>query len=508
MTLLDFARMTRANLLWLLLFVLLGTGVAAAYTLTLPVKYSAKSTGYVVVAGADPFSAQAAAEQKAESYVPFVGSEGVNARIQAELGSVPGSVSAHVVPNTRSLVITAVGSDPQQSADLANAAMKATAEEIVKLETLGLEPGATSMVTLYPLYDAKPAAAPFSPNWLVNLGIGAGAGLVLGYAFAFVRRSLDGKIRYAADVESLTGRSALGVIPKVDALRKQRANGSSDTGIAAEALRQLRTNLRFVDVDRRPKSIVVTSCNPGEGKSTVSANLARLLAEAGQRTILIDADLRRPQLHRAFQIDNVVGLTQVLAGDATVADAVQMTDTRDLLLMPSGRIPPNPSELVGSHRMQRLIEALAVDYTVIIDAPPLLPVTDAGLLTKASDGALLVVAVGKTFKEQLRLATKLLGQINGHLLGSVLNLAPKRGLGAVVYGYGNGNYGQSYSSYDSEPEKEALPQVPAVRPIPAKPVARPMPATQPGHRPSVTPPEDTAPVSDSPAWPPRRAIAG
>ena len=222
----------------------------------------------------------------------------------------------------------------------------------------------------------------------------------------------------------------------------------------------------------------------------------------------ITAEASSCMLHRAFQIDNVVGLTQVLAGDATVADAVQMTGTRDLLLMPSGRIPPNPSELVGSHRMQRLIEALAVDYTVIIDAPPLLPVTDAGLLTKASDGALLVVAVGKTFKEQLRLATKLLGQINGHLLGSVLNLAPKRGLGAVVYGYGNGNYGQSYSSYESEPEKEELPQVPAVRPIPATPVARTMPAAQPGHRPSATPPEDTAPVSDSPAWPPRRAIAG
>lgn len=455
MTLVDFARMTRANLVWLILFVLLGVGGAVAYTIVQPVRYEAISTGYVVVSGVDTLSSGAAAEHKASSYVAFVGSQGVRDRIEKELGSVPGTIEAHVKPNTQYLVITARGSDPGKTAELANTAMKATAAEVVKLETLGQNDGATSPVTLHPLYDAQPASSPYSPDWRLNLALGGLAGLLLGYAFAFVRRALDGKVRYASDVEAITERSSLGVIPKDEDLRLQREDGRAETGAAAEALRQLRTNLRFVDVDRRPRSIVVTSCNPAEGKSTVSANLARLLAEAGQRTIIIDADLRRPRLHTTFRADNVIGLTQVLAGDATVADAIQPTDTPNLQFMPSGRIPPNPSELLGSHRMQRLIEALSSDYMLIIDAPPLLPVTDAGLLTKASDGALMVVAVGKTFKEQLRLANKLINQIGGHLLGSVMNLAPKRGVGSVVYGYGYGGYQRSYTRYSDKSKSKS-----------------------------------------------------
>jgi capsular exopolysaccharide synthesis family protein len=121
------------------------------------------------------------------------------------------------------------------------------------------------------------------------------------------------------------------------------------------------------------------------------------------------------------------------------------SETEGLSLIPSGRIPPNPSELVGSKRMQALIDTLKEDYTVIIDAPPLLPVTDAGLLTAAADGCILVVHVGKTAKEQVKLCAKILERVNGKLLGSVLNMAPRRGIGAVVYGYGYG-----YTRYDQK----------------------------------------------------------
>lgn len=137
-----------------------------------------------------------------------------------------------------------------------------------------------------------------------------------------------------------------------------------------------------------------------------------------------------------------MGLTQYLAGDIALADAVQRTDADNLFYLPAGRTPPNPSELVGSHRMAELIKTLARDHLVIIDAPPLLPVTDAGLLTAAADGAILVIRVNKTYKEQVRLSARILDQVNGTLLGSVLNRAPKRGLGAVIYGYGYG-----YGSY-------------------------------------------------------------
>lgn len=440
--------MTRANIGWLLLFVLLGMLGAAGYTMTRPVLYSASSTGYVVVSAGDTFSAAAIAEQKASSYVSFIGGQGVLARVREEMQSLPGTLSAQVVGGTPTIVVTAVSSDRAQVAALANAGVRAMAGEIDKLEMLGRT--GTQSVRLFALYDAQQPGAPFSPDWKKNLAFGGVIGLVLGYGFAFMRRALDGRVRYTSDVETMTGRSVLGVVPKTDELEGQRQAGGLDTGIASEALRQLRTNLRFVDVDHRPKSIVVTSCNPGEGKSTISANLARLLAETGQPTVIMDADLRRPTLHQIFKADNAIGLTQVLAGDASAADVLQPTATTNLMFIPSGRTPPNPSELVGSQRMHKLIELLSKDYIVIIDAPPLLPVTDAGLLTKSSDGALFVIAVGKTFKEQLRLSVKLLNQIGGHLLGSVMNLAPKRGMGSVMYGYGYGGYQRSYKKYGYE----------------------------------------------------------
>jgi Mrp family chromosome partitioning ATPase len=180
---------------------------------------------------------------------------------------------------------------------------------------------------------------------------------VLGYVLAFFTLSVDRRIRNQADVETLTNAGVLAIIPKVASLGIGKDVGVQDS-LAGESIRQLRTNLRFVNVDNPPRAIVVTSPNPSEGKSTVSANLARLLAEAGNPTILIDADLRRPTQARRASKDNAVGLTQLLAGDITLAEALVPSETEGLTLLPSGRIPPNPSELVGSKRMQVLIDNL------------------------------------------------------------------------------------------------------------------------------------------------------
>jgi capsular exopolysaccharide synthesis family protein len=230
---------------------------------------------------------------------------------------------------------------------------------------------------------------------------------------------------------------------------------SEDLGDAAEAFRHLRTNLRFVDVDKPPRSIVVTSANPNEGKSTVSANLARMTAAAGQPTVLIDADLRKPSIASTFDLDPTVGLTQVLAGDVALGDVLQDTRTPNLQIITAGRLPPTPSELLGSQRMHSLLEQLTEEVLVIVDAPPLLPVTDAGLLAATSDGALLVVAVGRTRVEQVELSIKIFNQVGGRLYGAVLNMAPSRGLGAVVYGYGNGSFETGYGEAPAEPETSA-----------------------------------------------------
>ena len=457
MTILDFVRMTRHNLWRIVLCVLLGIAAMAAYSWTRPVLYAATSTGYVVVGSAENvgelYNGTILAQGKAQSYIPIVTSTPVGQRIVDELelqsspAGVAGSLSAAVVPGTVLFKVTAVSGSPEMAKKLADAAIKATSEEANRLETLRMngESSGNSVVRIVPIDQAVIPGAPFTPNWERNLLIGAGAGLVLGYVLAFFTLSVDRRIRNQADVETLTNAGVLAIIPKVASLGTGKDVGVQDS-LAGESIRQLRTNLRFVNVDNPPRAIVVTSPNPSEGKSTVSANLARLLAEAGNPTILIDADLRRPTQARRASKDNAVGLTQLLAGDITLAEALVPSETEGLTLLPSGRIPPNPSELVGSKRMQVLIDNLKNDYTVIIDAPPLLPVTDAGLLTSAADGCILVVQVGKTYKEQVKLCAKILERVNGRLLGSVLNMAPRRGIGAVVYGYGFGYeaYAQKY----------------------------------------------------------------
>lgn len=178
----------------------------------------------------------------------------------------------------------------------------------------------------------------------------------------------------------------------------------------------------------------------------MSANLARVLAESGEKVVLIDADLRRPMIATQFGIDSKIGLTQVLAGRVALEDALQPTDTKRLKVLPAGRIPPNPSELVGSRQMADLIAKLEKDHMVIIDAPPILPVIDAGILTRQADGAILVVRVGKTSKDEVKLSAKRLQQVNGKLLGSVINMASAKNMGEVVYGYASKSYESHYSS--------------------------------------------------------------
>ncbi|MHA6523082.1 CpsD/CapB family tyrosine-protein kinase [Tessaracoccus sp. G1721] len=275
------------------------------------------------------------------------------------------------------------------------------------------------------------------------------AGLVLGAALAFIRHHFDVRVRTQHDVEEHTGHAVLGVVPETNDLKKQRAAGSIGTmGHAGESLRQLRTNLRFINVDHPPKAVVITSASPGEGKSTIATNLAQVIAKSGRDVVLVDCDLRKPVQAKAFGVDTAVGLTQVLAGDISLREAVVATQVPRLWLLPAGSIPPNPSELLGSRRMQEVIEQLTREAFVLLDAPPMLLVTDAGLLSEASDGALLVGAVGQTTKAELALCAKQLGQVGAALLGTVLNKAPRKGLGDVLYGYGAGGYGnRRYGAY-------------------------------------------------------------
>jgi non-specific protein-tyrosine kinase len=205
----------------------------------------------------------------------------------------------------------------------------------------------------------------------------------------------------------------------------------------AEAFRQLRTNLQFVDIDNSPRSIVVTSSIPAEGKSTTCANLAISLAQAGLKVVLVEGDLRRPQISDYMGIESAVGLTSVLIGRVALEDAIQPWGGDGLLFMlPCGPIPPNPAELLGSHGMAELVKQLEASADIVlIDAPPLLPVTDAAVLAALTDGAILVVASGKTRRDQVKLAAASLSNVGARLLGVVLTMVSGRSGDANSYSY-------------------------------------------------------------------------
>ncbi len=456
MTLLDVVRLTRANAL--MIFVLVVTGLAAAFVITsrTPHVYQADASGYVRVTGSaestgEGIAATTLSGSKAESYLPIVDSRAVAQRVIDETGiraspaEVAGRVSASVAPNSVVLEVAATGPTPEEAQLLADAVIAATAEEANRIETAGTG-RADALVQVVPIESALPGVQ-VAPDPLRNLLVGGFVGVVVAYLIVLARRQLDTRLRTVDDVEEVTGGSVLGVVPAVRELRTVSGRGRLDQlGAASEAFRQLRTNLRFVGVDDPPRSIVVTSANAHEGKSTVSATLARVLADAGEHVVLIDADLRRPSLAGVFDHDGGVGLSQLLAGQVGLRDILHGTDQANLSLITAGRTPPNPSELLGSVRMKQLVDHLARDHVVILDAPPLLPVTDAGVLAAQCDGALFVFAVGRTHKDQARLAARMMARVGGRVLGVVLNLAPRRGLGAVHYGYGHGGYASDYAT--------------------------------------------------------------
>lgn len=190
----------------------------------------------------------------------------------------------------------------------------------------------------------------------------------------------------------------------------------------AEQYRTIRTNIQFSSVEKELKTILVTSTGPGEGKSTTIANLAVVMSQQGKKVLLVDADMRKPTVHYTFRKNNLLGLTNVLTGQASFAEAVTSTDIANLDLLSSGPIPPNPAELLASPALERLNkDALAIYDLILFDTPPVLAVTDAQVLANKCDGVVLVVSSGKTGKEEAIKAKDLLTNAKAKLLGVVLN---------------------------------------------------------------------------------------
>ncbi|HEU5149626.1 MAG TPA: polysaccharide biosynthesis tyrosine autokinase [Iamia sp.] len=312
------------------------------------------------------------------------------------------------------------------------------------------------------LTPARAPGSPVSPQPVRNAALALVIGLVLGIGLALVLEVLDDRIRRKEDLSAAAGgRSVLGLIPLVGKRRRRarrRSEGGSVVSIdaptspAAEAYRTLRTSLQFLSVDAPVRIIQVTSPSAAEGKSTTVANLGVALARAGQRVAVVCCDLRRPRIHEYFGLDNAVGFTSVLLSDATIDEALQEVPGESRLhLLASGPPPPNPAELLSARRTRDVLDHLSRQFDVVlVDTPPVLPVTDALLLSSVVDVTILVGQAGSTTKRAARRAVELLEQVDADLVGCVLNgVALGGGYGYGGYGYGYGYGANTYESVQS-----------------------------------------------------------
>jgi capsular exopolysaccharide synthesis family protein len=298
---------------------------------------------------------------------------------------------------------------------------------------------------------------PVAPRPVRNLALAALLGLIIGAAGAVAREMLDTTVKTGEALHALAGAPVLAGVPfDPDAKTAPGTYVSSGHSARAESLRQLRTNLQYVDVDRPVKTVVVTSAVPGEGKSSTACGLAILFAEAGQRVLIIDADLRRPCIAEYLGIEGAAGLTTVLVGKASVDDVLQRWGT-DLWVLPSGSLPPNPSELLGSQHMADLLDELRERFDmVIVDCPPLLPVTDGAVVAARADGALLMARSRRTTIGQVTAAVRALQSVDARLLGCVFNMVAKNGADAY-YNYSHDGYATKGRGDSGRVSKSAQP---------------------------------------------------
>ena len=305
--------------------------------------------------------------------------------------------------------------------------------------------GAANLLTV--VEPAVPAIDPVLPRTLLNMLLAAAFGLLAVGGVAFLAEQLDDSIKDPDAVREVTNFNTLGTIARMKGDRDRSAIYQLATLLyprsgAAEAYRTLRSNVEFAAVDAPIRTLLVTSAAPGEGKTVTSANLAVVFAQAGRKVVLVDADLRKPRVHTMFNLGNARGLTTMLRGDAVRLEVLsQATEEDNLRVLTTGPLPPNPAELLGSHRMQAVVGLLTESADLVIfDSPPLQAVSDSALLSSSADGTLLVVDAGRSRGRAVRSAAEILTRAGANVLGVVLNRTPAKAHSDYVGYYGE-NYG-------------------------------------------------------------------
>jgi capsular exopolysaccharide synthesis family protein len=369
------------------------------------------------------------AQRRVNSYVELLSTDRLAGKVieASGLDLTPGQVRAMISASSDVDTVLLTATITQSSRELVSRVGQAVATEFVELvdevENQGSGPTSVNLEVV-----SGPDVSVLPPRRALAVGVPGMLGVVAGLGLAWLLELRDKTIRSEAQLGALHPVPVLGMIPLDRRLRdapRQRQLPASTGG--TESFRQLRTNLEFIDVGTPLQIIVVTSSVAAEGKTTTVTNLGAALVAAGKRVVIVEADLRRPSLNGYFGASRSLGLTDVVVGRADVDDALQPVGFNGLTLLPSGPLPPNPSELVGTDAMVDLLESLRDRFdSIIIDTPPLLPVTDAAVLAAHADGVLVVARAGKTTRHQLMMAMRSLQAVGARVLGTVLNIAPSR----------------------------------------------------------------------------------
>lgn len=336
-------------------------------------------------------------------------------------------ITATRTQDTVLLVITVTSPSAQSAAGIANGVAKQLVTVTAKLSPRNANGKSTTSATV--VKPAQVSTDPVSPNTRRNVLGGFIIGLLGGLLAAYLRDALDTRVRRAEDVDQALNVPVLASVSR-NGVRGGRplTVGASGAGIQAEEFRRLRANLQFLSVDTDRLCLLVSSAGAAEGKSTTCVNLAIALAEADMSVLVVDGDLRRPQVAEYLGLENAAGLTTVLIGRASVDDVVQHWGSQKLSVLAAGEIPPNPSELLATHALSDLIGAMEKRYDVVlIDSPPLLTVADASILSRLVTGVILVADVRSVRRAQLREAGAAVRAAGGQVLGVVLNrVKPQR----------------------------------------------------------------------------------
>jgi capsular exopolysaccharide synthesis family protein len=474
---------------WVSSITVLGLAVSLVFSLTAHKQYSA--TAQLLVQPSVNASAlnggqeQPVTQTDVQTELQLVTSAPVQQAVRNRLKSTP-AVSASEVGQTNVMAITATSQTPSQASLIANlyatafvqyqqeiASRSLTAAEAQlrsQISSIGQQvksmgrnttsaeasallnqeavlkeqlaqmqvSGATDTGDVALVTPAQPPASPSSPKPVQDALLGLAAGLALGIGAAFLRHSFDDRLASKEAAEHAGGVPVLAMTPLVTPWQRQQplvVSVTEPSSPAAESYRSLRTSLQFVRQEKQLTSLVVTSPGVGEGKTATLANLGVVFAQAGERVVLVSCDLRRPRIAKFFGLDEHMGLTSVLLGQRTLEEALlPVPDVDRLSLLPSGPVPPNPAELLNSARVREIFTRLRDQYDlVLIDSPPVLPVTDAAILSQYADATLMLAAAGQTRRSDLHRAVEKLDQVGATILGTVLNKVTRHT--GSYYGY-------------------------------------------------------------------------